>query len=472
MTIADLSVRTKPGTSVHLALWLCAFSITFIVAAFIQFVVLGMIFPDWSSGHGLLLATDSIGYHNMAVDLAERIAAEGWAVWELAPLGHFTVGLVAAHYALMLPEPWVVIPSAATATAFSVLVLFQICLHFIKDWRIAVLAVAPYMLFPSAAFWYAQLLKDTYFNLGILIFAYGYMILAARATWTAGWRRPALGLTCVLLGYVVMGMIRPYALTLMWLTAVLLSALTILVLILYARGTTLALARVAFGVGLHLIAVAGMHQGREELAKYELMPTSFTDELVNMKGRFLLTRKYWQKTPWLPQILDNRFATLAGVRHAYLFSGKDARSEIDREFDFQNSVELLSYLPRAAQIAFLAPFPNHWFGEGSTEATTMMRKITMAEMLLTYVFLLFAPYALWHWRQRGEIWVLSLFCAVILMIYSVSTPNLGTLYRVRYAYLMVFVAMGIMGMATLWRDWRARERLVHSRVAPSIEVRP
>ncbi len=102
----------------------------------------------------------------------------------------------------------------------------------------------------------------------------------------------------------------------------------------------------------------------------------------------------------------------------------------------------------------------------------MMRKITMAEMLLTYVFLLFAPYALWHWRQRGEIWVLSLFCAVILMIYSVSTPNLGTLYRVRYAYLMVFVAMGIMGMATLWRDWRARERLVHSRVAPSIEVRP
>ena len=68
--------------------------------------------------------------------------------------------------------------------------------------------------------------------------------------------------------------------------------------------------------------------------------------------------------------------------------------------------------------------------------------------------------------------ILSLFCAVILMIYSVSTRNLGTLYRVRYAYLMVFVAMGIMGMATLWRDWRARERLVHSRVAPSIEVRP
>ena len=82
----------RPGRPPYVTLWLCTFVLTAVSAAVIQFVVLGLIFPEWSNGLGLLLNTDSIGYHNMAVEMANRVATEGWAVWELAPSAHFSVG--------------------------------------------------------------------------------------------------------------------------------------------------------------------------------------------------------------------------------------------------------------------------------------------------------------------------------------------------------------------------------------------
>ena len=455
----------RSGRPPYMRLWLCAFALTATSAVTIQFVVLGWIFPEWSNGQGLLLNTDSIGYHNMAVELAKRIATEGWAAWEIAPSAHFSVGLAAAHYALIAPKPWLLIPAAAAATALSTLILMRICLHFTDDWRLAALAAAPYMLFPSSAFLYAQLLKDTYFNLGILLFGYGWMILAARKTWEAGWRGPALGLVFFLLGYAIMGMIRPYALTLMSWTATLLAVVSISILLVQVRDG-LQSRNAITAAGIIAVGLLAIYEGSAKLVHSEFVPLAYTDEQVTVEARLNITKGYWERTPWVPSFLDKKLATLAGVRHAYLYWGNIARSEIDKEYDFKNSGEVLLYLPRAAQIAFLAPFPIHWFGEGSTRATTAMRRISMVEMLTTYLALLFVPYALWRWRRRGEIWVLFMFCLCILMVYSVATPNVGTLYRVRYAYLMVFVAFGVLAAGHLWREWWIRRRGAVDRLIP------
>lgn len=452
--MTDQLIRTQWRRPPYVTLWLCAFAFTVVSAVLIQFVVLGQIFPEWSNGQGLLLNTDSIGYHNMAVELAKRIATEGWAAWEIAPDAHFSVGFAAAHYALIAPKPWLLIPAAAAATALSTLILMRICLHFTDDWRLAALAAAPYVLFPSSAFWYAQLLKDTYFNLGILLFGYGWMILVARKTWEAGWRGFALGLVFVLLGYAIMGVIRSYALMLMSWAATLLAVVSISILFSQMRRITLPMSRALVAAGVIAIGMTALYQGRANLVNSELSSGAFSDTQVNLSARYLLTRKYWEETPWVPKFLDRKLATIAGVRHAYLYAVENARSEIDKEYDFKSSGEVLLYLPRAAQIAFLAPFPNHWFGEGSTRATTAMRRISMVEMLMTYLALLFVPYALWRWRRCGEVWILVTFCLCILMVYSVATPNVGTLYRVRYAYLMPFVALGILAMGSLWRQIR------------------
>ena len=111
-------------------------------------------------------------------------------------------------------------------------------------------------------------------------------------------------------------------------------------------------------------------------------------------------------------------------------------------------------MPRAAQIAFLAPFPSDWFGQGSTAATTVMRRVSMLEMLVNYAALMFVPFAFWRWRSRGEIWILAIFGTVMLLVYSVATPNVGTLYRIRFPYLMPFLALGILTASTLWQQFR------------------
>jgi heme A synthase len=95
-----------------------------------------------------------------------------------------------------------------------------------------------------------------------------------------------------------------------------------------------------------------------------------------------------------------------------------------------------------------------------------MRRVAMLEMTMVYLVFLFLPFAFWRWRGRGELWAAATVCGVVMLVYALGTPNVGTLYRVRYAYLMVFVALGVLGAATLWRDRRARQRGAADRLIP------
>ncbi len=437
-------------------LWLAIFIFTAAVAMVVQFVVLGPVFPEWSDDHGLLLSTDSIAYHNLAVLLAERIHAEGWAVWEIAPGAQFPVGFTALAYALVTPKPWVLIPIAAAATAFAGSILIRIGLFFTDDWRIAALAATPYVLFPSASFWYSQLLKDTYFNLGVLMFCYGWMILARIETWRTGWRGPVLGFALVLLSFIIMSVIRPYALSLMNSAAILLAACSILILLIQARRRMLTFGRTTIAIVTIAVCAATLTASRERLVAADTLPLnlSFSGGQVDLTGRLRQAEAFWEWTSWLPKAVDRKLAVLSGIRHGYNFSGKAPRSAIDSEVEFTNAPEVLLYVPRAAQIGFLAPFPSHWFGQGSTAATTAMRRVSMLEMLFTYAALMFVPFAFWRWRSRGEIWILASFSAAILLTYSIAIPNVGTLYRIRFPYLMLFLTLGILMACTLWQQFR------------------
>jgi hypothetical protein len=453
---------TLPDKAPYGAAWLAVFLFTGVVAALVQFVVLGHIFPGWSNGHGLLLHTDSINYHRMAVALAARIGDEGWAVWELAPRGQFSAGFYAAVYALTVPEPWVAIPLNAAAHAFCGLILLRMAMLLVDDWRLAALAALPYVAFPSASMWYSQLLKDGYFNLGVLLFCYGWMRLARTATWRAGWWAPLPALIWVLLGYLIMGLVRPYSLTLTYWVAILVSGVLVLVLLLHARRGELKYRQALAAAAVAILCLMALAEGKKEVVHRGLV----LEERVDVTARALRAEKYWRRSSWLPGVVDRRLAGLSGVRHAYLHSEKNARSMIDTDVEFTSAMDMFAYLPRAAQIGFLAPFPNQWLKPGSTEATTVMRRVAMLEMTMVYLVFLFLPFAFWRWRGRGELWAAATVCGVVMLVYALGTPNVGTLYRVRYAYLMVFVALGVLGAATLWRDRRARQRGAADRLIP------
>lgn len=70
-------------------------------------------------------------------------------------------------------------------------------------------------------------------------------------------------------------------------------------------------------------------------------------------------------------------------------------------------------------------------------------------MIVVYFSLLFFPVFFWYRRKRIEPYLIAVFALGMMYIYSLSTPNVGTLYRVRYGYLMLLVAMGLQGLGYL-----------------------
>ena len=159
----------------------------------------------------------------------------------------------------------------------------------------------------------------------------------------------------------------------------------------------------------------------------------------------------WQPTPWIPRVLDDRLYTIATVREQARLGYGDAASAIDSDRTLDSAGAVIAYLPRALLIVVLAPFPSDWFGRGSYESTTLMRRVAAGEMIGIYLALAMLPCAMWYWRRRIEAWVILVFCTTMMLIYGIAIPTVGVLYRVRYGFLMTLVALAVAGGIVAWR---------------------
>jgi hypothetical protein len=128
------------------------------------------------------------------------------------------------------------------------------------------------------------------------------------------------------------------------------------------------------------------------------------------------------------------------------WKGTVGRSTIDQDVMPASPQEIRSYLPRLVAVAFLAPFPAQWFESGAFESTTLMRRAVGVEMVLTYVALLGLALNVWRWRARLELWFVLAFGGVTTLIWAFIVPNIGSLHRARFGFLMVLVALGTAGM--------------------------
>jgi hypothetical protein len=59
-------------------------------------------------------------------------------------------------------------------------------------------------------------------------------------------------------------------------------------------------------------------------------------------------------------------------------------------------------------------------------------------------------------------WLAAAFGSILLLLYSYTTPNMGSLYRLRYGFLMLLVALGVAGAFCAWRDFRNSSRFTFS----------
>jgi len=139
---------------------------------------------------------------------------------------------------------------------------------------------------------------------------------------------------------------------------------------------------------------------------------------------------------------------LSELRQGWLHFNKEAGSNIDSDVEFETMVDVVRYLPRAWAIGFLAPFPNYWLARGK-QVGLIGRLVSGGEMLLTYIAELLALFGLWRARSNLSAWFLLGSIMMGITALALAVINLGSLYRLRYVFLILMLILAVNGLMGL-----------------------
>lgn len=437
-------------------LWSLFFLYSCLVALTIQFLILPCLLPQFHWRNGLLLSTDSISIHQIAQSQALLISREGWQKWLLSPLGQTSAGIVSVFYALFVPKPWIMIPIFAALHSGSAIILYKIISLFEKKanrW-IKIAAVIPFLAFPSAAFFYAQLLKDSYFIFGNILFIYLWLLWLKRRKNEPPFslRQYFFHIIVWAFAYVVVWVIRPYwGQVFFFESIVIVSLLTVNQVYFLFKDITYWQKRIIYW-GLSLIIVLAFGGG---ILMKSLPSTMVSEAPANEEIKVQL---HWTPFRWLPTYLDSALQSMAYRRKAFIIKYAGSGTNVDTDRIFQSAKEMASYLPRALYVGFFMPTTAITFQKGINPAGKLMRWITGFEMIFIYLCYPFLLLVVWSWRKKLELWILLLWALTGILLYALTSPNIGALYRFRYGFLMTLASLGILKAGILINKSRLRRK--------------
>ena len=434
-------------------LWVLFFLYTCFVAISIQFIILPWLVPNLHGGNGLLQYTDSITYHQTAQARAYIINKEGWQNWLLSPLGQTPAGIASIFYAIFVPKPWVMIPIYAALHSGSAYILFKIMSLFEgrsnRGLRIA--SVLPFLVFPSAAFGYAQLHKDSYFIFGNLLFIYVWCLWVQKRNVENTLSLKLFFYYFILwaLAYILVWIIRPYWGPIFFFISVLIFIILTLNQIYFLLKEKRAWQKriIYLALSFTVVLAFGMAMQKKNL------PSALKSEVPASEQ--LSVELKWNPTYWLPVYLDTQLQNMAITRKAFILKYPEAGTNVDSKIIFHSAREMVSYLPRALYIGFFMPTISITFQKGVKPGGTLMRWITGFEMIFIYLCYPFLIMAIWSWRKRLELWIILFWAIGAILLYAMVSPNIGALYRFRYGFLMTLTSIGILRAGILITHRRA-----------------
>ena len=413
-----------------LVLWVLFFCYSTSAALLFQKLLLPLI-PSLHAGMGLLDG-DSLYFHSIAINLADSIRLHGWGSWGLysAPGATGNVAILGALYAIFrIQDPALIIPVNAAVHALGGILIFKIGQLLVPGnvGRAAGIATALLFVgFPSALNWYGQVHKDGYAIAGALILIYEWLHAGTQAPTLRSLARFALAMVGAV---ILIAVVRPYNLiptfavmvvlfVLMWAIEARAKSATWKMLGIYLLGLAI------LGAGAVWAKASGINE------KYEYL------ELPDWR---------WQPSGWMPDVVEGPAESAARTRAGLIVHGQkiQAGSMIDTDVRPDNVLAVAAYAPRALQIALFAPFPGQWL-----EKISLARLVALGEMVLWYLLAPGVVIALLRARSTGMVMVIC-FAALFLYIYGFTIANLGTLYRIRYPYLFLFMLIGAIGWTQL-----------------------
>ena len=124
-------------------------------------------------------------------------------------------------------------------------------------------------------------------------------------------------------------------------------------------------------------------------------------------------------------------------------------SNIGGEVQFTSVSDIVRFVPRAAVVGFLAPFPRMWFEAGSYGATG--RLLSGAETFVMYFLYLAVGVCVWRERRCLTMWLILLTATAGLIGLGLVVVNAGALYRIRYVFWIMLIVIAAQGVLSLGR---------------------
>jgi hypothetical protein len=433
---------------------------------------------------GGLVVLDSIGFHQTALTLAQKIHTDGWGVWRLAPNAtDAPAGLAGAMYVLFGATPLSMLPLNAVLHGASATVVMLILKKIFTTIPAAVGAIA-FAINPTALEWVAQIHRDGVFIFGNLLFVLGTLNLFATQTANQNYHFTDLlvrSFIPTVLGIFLSWLVRSY-----WVYVILVIYLTITAAALIAllkidvRSIGKDITYRAIFTFFSFLFIFWLFQSHTRYAGAELSlpitpvsvesasnkdttantPVSFDSDInESVSTKETKAMLAWQNSGWLPSSIERRLYGLHVVRYGVLISG--GNSLVDADYQFNSLEALLAYMPRALQLGLLSPSPDFWGGVGSTPAMSLARKLIGPLTVVFYICLFGSLLGLFLMRRNSAAWILVAACLISIQFYALVYPNIGALIRFRYGPFMLLISFGVATYAhliTSWHQNRAKQQ--------------
>lgn len=442
----DLSYRYP---SVRL-FWCLGFVYASFMALLLQKVVLPLI-PEMHAGHGLL-PNDAIIFHNIAAEVAERIRANGWSEWRLFPGAAGNVGVLAAIYALVGPDPAWFIPVNAAAHATGAVLIYRMGGRLCPGnagMLGGLIAGIAFLAFPSALQWYGQNHKDAFAIAGTLLVLDAWLDLHSRQDIAFRGMMPLV--VRAALGALLVGLVRPYF------PVILVCALVVSSAIATAPGVIGRLRVTAHSLAKQLmliVSVSIIALVFTSLLTDKDLDVGVGSYVVGDSGKVALRtfldpetgeKWQWKTTDIVPSEIDKAFRRASELRVHFVVFGRSVGvgSEVDGERLPNDAGGTLAYMPRALVVGLFAPFPETWVVRVSAP-----RLIGAVETAIWYVFALGIMITVLRMPSR-QLLAGIIFCTTLLLMLTYIHPNVGTLYRQRFGVWQFFLLCGSVGWASL-----------------------
>jgi hypothetical protein len=172
------------------------------------------------------------------------------------------------------------------------------------------------------------------------------------------------------------------------------------------------------------------------LARQEILRATTVEEATRAPSEEALETDLWSRMA----------AHVGKVRRRFIEMYPNSGSNIDTDVPLNTMADILRYLPRAAMVGFFAPFPNMWLASGK-QVGSAGRLLGGLESVVMYAVEALALIGLWRGRRRLSAWFLWSVAAVGMIALGLVVINVGTLYRLRYMFLMLLIILAAEGAA-------------------------